>query len=116
MNIEKLKAVGINYEEGLNRFMNNKDLYEKYLYKLADMTYVEDVNKAICEGDYLKAFEDCHKLKSITGNLSIPDLYGKICIITDALRHNNPDNIDLISSWKEVIDVSQKVVNAINNN
>lgn len=56
MNIELLKAGGIDYEDGLERFSGNSQLYEKYLRKLLDNSTYEDMRQAALSGDIQKAF------------------------------------------------------------
>lgn len=86
MNIELLKASGIDYEDGLERFSGNAGLYEKYLRKLlANDTYGE-MRQAALKGDIQMAFETAHKLKAFIGNLSISHFYEEIRALTEEFR------------------------------
>lgn len=86
MNIELLKAGGIDYEDGLERFSGNSQLYEKYLRKLLDNSTYEDMRQAALSGDIQKAFETAHKLKAFIGNLSISHFYEEIRALTEEFR------------------------------
>lgn len=86
MNIENLKANGIDYEEGLDRFSGNAKLYEKYLKRLLDLTLYQDMKQAIYDEDMETAFECAHKLKAFIGNLSIPLFFEEIKDLTEKLR------------------------------
>lgn len=86
MNIEMLKANGIDYDEGLERFSGNEQLYSKYLRKLLTSNIYLEMRAAALNGDIQEAFEAAHKLKSFLGNLSIGHFYDQIKILTEELR------------------------------
>lgn len=86
MNIEKLKASGIDYEEGLERFSGNEQLYVKYLKKLLTVNTYEEMREAVLKGDLQEGFESAHKLKAFIGNLSIGYFYDKLKALTEELR------------------------------
>lgn len=86
MNIEKLKAAGIDYEDGLERFSGNEQLYVKYLKKLLTIQTYGEMREAVLEGDVQKAFEAAHKLKAFVGNLSISSFYDKLKELTEEFR------------------------------
>lgn len=81
-----LEAGGFNVEEAMKRFMNNEQLWIKFLKKFkADDSY-EKLIKAMEEGDREKAFAAAHTLKGITGNLAMFRLNGLISEQTEHLR------------------------------
>lgn len=86
MNIERLKASGIDYEEGLERFSGNVQLYEKYLNKLLTIQTYGEMRKAACSGQIQEAFEAAHKFKAFIGNLSISHFYEEIKALTEEFR------------------------------
>lgn len=89
--IDELKTFGVNIDEALQRFMGNSALYEKMLNKLSDA--VRDVQVLPCfeESDYVKALENAHTLKGVTGNLSVTPLYNGYTEIVNELRADNPE-------------------------
>lgn len=111
MNKETLKAGGIDYEEGLDHFSGNKQLYEKYLNRFLELTLFDEMKERIEEGDLKEAFECAHKLKSFVGNLSIPGLYAEIEELTENLR--NRDSLDYDSRIKKINDDYRAVCRAI---
>lgn len=86
MNIEKLKAGGIDYEEGLERFSGNEQLYLKYLRKLLASDTYKEMKDAALKGEIQEAFEAAHKLKAFVGNLSISHFYDKLKALTEDFR------------------------------
>lgn len=59
MNQEKMAVLnecGIDYAEGLNRFMNNEALFEKFLLKFPDDTSYQELTAALARGDCQAGF------------------------------------------------------------
>ena len=77
MNKELLTQAGIDVNDGIRRFNDKEDLYERFLF-----TFPKDVNydimcEAISKGDAEQAFQAANALKGITGNLSLNQLLDK---------------------------------------
>lgn len=111
--IDDLKALGVNVDEALERFMGNGALYEKMLNKLTNA--VRDVQVLPCfeEGDHTKALENAHALKGVTGNLSITPLYKGYTEIVDELRAGNPEKArkvldDMLPVQEQIIECIEK--------
>lgn len=86
MDWEKMKAAGIHYDEGMERFSGNEQLYIKYLRKFRNLTLYNDMKSALRAGDYESAFQYAHDLKSFAGNISLNEFYRDISRLTDELR------------------------------
>lgn len=86
MNIEKLKAYGIDYDEGLERFSGNEQLYIKYLRKLLTLDTYEKMREAALKGEIQEAFELAHNLKAFVGNLSVGSFYDRLKALTEEFR------------------------------
>jgi len=86
MNIQRLKEHGIDYEDGLRRFSGHSAIYEKYIKRLYQLDFYEDLKTSLEKKDVQGAFESAHKLKTFIGNLSIPILFQEISQLTDILR------------------------------
>lgn len=88
MNKELLTQAGIDVNDGIRRFNDKEDLYERFLF-----TFPKDVNyytmcEAISKGDAEQAFQAANALKGITGNLSLNQLYNHIIPLVDSLKKN----------------------------
>lgn len=94
MNITGLKAAGIHYEEGLKRFANKPELYQKYLMKFFDDPTFAQLGSQLGEKNYPEAFQSAHTLKGMSGNLSMTDFYRSVCLLVEALRNGKTENID----------------------
>lgn len=86
MNKEEYVQAGIDYDEGVARFVGHADMYERFLRQfLADPGYAA-LEQAMAAGDVEAAFQAAHSLKGVTGNLSLNALYRRLIPLTDALR------------------------------
>lgn len=84
--IQALKEFGADTETGLARCMKKEDFY----LRLVDMSLkeprFEQLQEAMRQKNYKQAFEYCHSLKGVVGNLALDPLYKEICELTEALR------------------------------
>ena len=84
---QTLEAAGINYSKGLERFMKNRGLYEKFLTKFLNDASYSGFKTALAAGDLTAAEKSIHTLKGTAGNLSIENLYTLADSITQKIRH-----------------------------
>jgi len=86
MDLEKLAAADINCEEGIGRFIGNRELYEKFVAKFPEDPTFAAMESAMESGDVQEAFRQAHTLKGVTGNLSFIGLYESVKPLVEALR------------------------------
>ena len=86
LTIDKLKQFGADTADGLNRCMNNEELYLRYVKVIAEDGGYERLKAALDEGDLKKAFEEAHALKGVLANLSLGPLYKCAADISDLLK------------------------------
>ncbi len=101
----KLKAIledaGINYVKGLDRFMGNQALYEKFLVKFLYDGSHEEFNMALSAGDMAMAEKAAHTLKGTAGNLSMEILYQDADAAVKAIRAK--------ADTQEIMELAKKV-------
>ncbi len=86
MNIDGLRVLGANVEEGLERCMGMEDFYMEMIeLGLSDERF-EELGPTLEAGNLDEAFEQVHALKGVIGNLALTPLYETICEITEHLR------------------------------
>ena len=86
MNQQECLEAGIDYDEGVARFVGNAQMYERFLKEfLSDPTF-DALAEAMERRDIPAAFAAAHTLKGLTGNLSLDRLYEKLVTLTNALR------------------------------
>ena len=89
MNIEELRALGVNVDEGLERCMNNEGFYLGLVEKALKSDDLEKMKAAFENGEIEVAFSKAHDLKGMLGNLSITQLYVPVSEFCDLLRGKN---------------------------
>ena len=86
MNIEGLRELGANVEEGLERCMGMEDFYLEMIELGISDERFDNLGVLLKEGNLDDAFETVHALKGVIGNLSLTPLYETINEITEHLR------------------------------
>lgn len=111
MAIERKQAesIGIDINAGVERFMGNEDLYERFLHKFADDVTYSELIAAFSENNCKAAFNAAHTLKGVCGNLSLVRLYELAARMTEYLRSGDMDMAksmteDLSAAYKAVLD------------
>lgn len=108
-----LEEGGINVKEAMQRFMNNEQLWIKFLKKFkADSSY-EKLVKSIEEKEWNKAFEAAHTLKGITDNLALSKLHDLVSRQTDYLRGEDNDFEAAVGMMPEITEVYENVLKLI---
>lgn len=87
---------GIDYDDGVNRFIGRPEMFISFLKRFpADTTY-QELEQAMNEKNIKKAFQAGHTIKGVAGNLSLSRLYNVLVPFVDALRGD--DDIDKAAS------------------
>ena len=108
--IEELKAAGANVEEGLSRCLNKEDFYLKMVNLGLNNQNFQLIGPALETKDYDKAFELCHALKGVIGNLSLTPLYDLVCSLTEALRTPDSADVDYIQLYNQIITLQKELL------
>ena len=106
--IEKLKNFGADVETALARCMNKEDFYIKLLGMGLNEPRFDQLGTALETKDYDKAFELCHSLKGVIGNLALDPLYKEICEMTELLRAKT--DTDYTSRYKKIMDLRAELL------
>lgn len=91
MNREKCIQAGIDYDQGVNRFMGNTGLYEKFALKFLDDPTFAKLQEALDAKDVEEGFNMAHTLKGVAGNLSFNTFLDAVIPVVEALRSKNMD-------------------------
>lgn len=84
----QLLAMGVNLNSTLERFLNNEDLYEKFLVKFLDDENFTELKENLKQNNYEKAYANAHTLKGVCANLGIDSLYHILAPMVEKLREN----------------------------
>jgi len=101
MTIGILNQYGADTAEGLARCMNNEDFYLKMvMLGLSDERF--ETLQPVLEAQKLdEAFEMCHALKGVFGNLALTPLYNAVSEMTELLRAHR--EMDYMPLYEEII-------------
>jgi len=86
MDREACIRAGIDYDEGVARFVGRADMYEKFLAQFPEDPGFSALDEAMGSGDVSAAFQAAHSLKGVSGNLSVNNLYHSLIPFVNALR------------------------------
>lgn len=89
MEREQFVAAGIDYEQAINRFMNNQAMYEKFLVRFPNDKSYEELKAAVSAGDCEAAFKAAHTLKGVSANLAMEELTKAASAATEEFRAGN---------------------------
>ena len=104
--IEELRSAGADVETGLSRCLGKEDLYIKLIgMGLGDAKF-EELGEAVNAGDLDKAFELCHALKGVIGNLALTPLYEVLSDLTEKLRAR--EEADYQAMYSNIIVIRSK--------
>lgn len=104
-----LSFYGINLEEGINRFLNNRKLYFKFLFESLNgiKTYIFDLENSIQNNDKEKALYFAHSLKGLSKTLSF-NLIGNLTEkLENQIRKKEDDKI--IENFEKIKEVGLNI-------
>lgn len=106
--IEALKNAGADVETGLARCMNKEDFYLKLIYMGLNDAHFEQLGIALSNKDLDKAFEHCHALKGVIGNLAIDPLFNAISELTELLRNKSADDYNPL--YQKILEIRSRLI------
>lgn len=115
IHIEILKEADIDYEAGLTRFGNDKELYEEILRGFANDDTLECAREAYLNKDYRKLCELAHQAKGVTGNVGLIHSYERAVELHVLLRNENYTQDELSAIYESFEAVCSKERAAIKN-
>ena len=115
MNIKDFyESIGGDYEEALNRMMNDDIIY-RMLLKFKSTNYLEAVEENYKIRNMKNVFECLHAFKGVAGNLAFKKLYEIVSDMTEKTRNLAADEfVNLDFEMQNLNDEYQKIINLIN--
>ena len=92
--MERLESEGVDLGTTLHRFLDNKEMYARFLKKFLSDTNYEQMQLDCSAKDYAKLLESSHALKGLTGNLGLDPMYKKLSDMVADIRANDYHRID----------------------
>lgn len=88
---EALAAYGINYQDAMQRMLNNGSLFKQLAQHYSNDTNYALLTEDMKVGDYESAYHHAHTLKGVSGNLSFSCLHQIATQICDALSSGDAE-------------------------
>ncbi len=89
-----LKELGVDIEGTISRFMDDSEIYAKFLSRFPDEDRMTPIKDAIKAGDNDALLKTSHKLKGVSANLGMNTLSQKAEVIVSKLRNNVFDGFE----------------------
>lgn len=86
MNKYKLSKAGVDANEGIRRFNNNREVFESFLKTFPESGLYEKMVDCIKEKNVEEAFRQAHSLKGVSGNLSLVKLHADLIPLVEELK------------------------------
>ena len=110
--LEELKGLGVDVDEGLNRVMGDRSLYEMTLGMFISEADGNPISAEDFDGADLKGLtERVHKLKGITGNLSMNRLFTRYTDVLGLLRAGRP--AEARAGFEQILPLQAEIVDCI---
>ncbi|VYU72661.1 Hpt domain protein [Eubacterium limosum] len=91
---DALCAYGVNFNEVMERFVNDEELYYNCLDSFIDDPSFDGLRDALLAKDYETAFDHAHTLKGVAGNLGLSPLLTAVSDIVEPLRKHDYSNLE----------------------
>lgn len=112
MKVQVLMDAGIDYDDGLIRFMGFKDIYENFIIEFPNDLSFQLALDSFKQKNYEQMFFNLHALKGVAGNLSLKRLYKIIYEVVELLRFKKYAEVEV--PFNLLIKEYQVVIDAIN--
>ncbi len=89
-----LREIGVDVDGTISRFMNNSEIYIKFLARFPDEDRITPIYEAIAAKDYEKLLSAAHKLKGVSANLGMNELSAKAAEIVTKVRSGFYDGFE----------------------
>lgn len=113
MNIETLKAAGIDYEAGVNRFIGDSALYEELLISFSQSDSLKRAIDAYTARETEQLMLVAHEIKGVSGNMDMTKLYKSACVLVDLIRKNEFTDATLSEAFNVFKQAYDEVLAAI---
>lgn len=92
--LDDLKRIGVDVDGTVSRFMDNSDIYIKFLKRFPDEDRFTPVKAAAAENDFDKLNRTAHKLKGVSANLGMTALSEAAHKIELKAKEGSLDGVD----------------------
>ena len=111
--LQELDRIGAETTDALDRFLNDEEMYLKYVHDFPEERSMMNLISAVEEKDYVQAEKSVHALKGIVNNLGFIPLADAAIDMLEELRDNNIEEaLNEYDDVKRQYDIFCKVIKA----
>lgn len=105
---ECLRKANVDVDGAIQRFSNKEERYVKYLKLFKNNSNFHNLLIALENGNCNEAFECCHSLKGVVGNLGFNTMYPKIYDACETLRSGSMEGVsglidEITDNYNEIV-------------
>ena len=109
-----LAELGVDTDGTISRFVGNEDIYAKFLTGYIAEERMPDIYKALAEKNTDELIMKTHKLKGVSGNLGMTEIYDLAEEAISLLRSGTYDGVEELLKRTEAVYI--KICDAIRQN
>lgn len=113
MTDEKYREIGLDVASARQRFLGNRELYEKFLFRFPEDQNFAKIMEAVESSQIEEAFNAAHTLKGVCGNLSLSKLYEEVSKITERFRAEQMPEKEELEALEKVYQETLELVGSI---
>lgn len=110
MTDENYREIGLDIESARQRFLGNRELFERFLFRFPEEQNYAKIIEAVKAGEIKEAFNAAHTLKGVCGNLSLSKLYEKVSEVTEILRSEQMPKEEALEELEKVYQETLELV------
>lgn len=109
----ELRNANVDVDGSIQRFSNKEERYVKYLKLFKNNSGFNNLLIALENGDCNAAFESCHSLKGVIGNLGFTSMFPNIYSACEILRNGSMEGVselidEIKGNYKDIIRIIDK--------
>ena len=97
-----MSKAGIDYEQGVKRFLGRSALYDKTLGRFLKDGAFSRIRADFESGDKAALLADAHEFKGMCGNIAMPSLYESSSALVALLRREDCGEDELASAYERL--------------
>ncbi len=112
--LSALKEIGVDVDGTISRFMDNSEIYIRFITRFPQEDRVTPIKEAIESGDSERIISAAHKMKGTSANLGMTELSAAAAVIVDKARNGISDGLG--DDYEKVRSLSEIVCGTIKEN
>lgn len=109
-----LKKLGVDVDGTVSRFMDDSEIYFKFLRDFPNEDRITPIREAVSDGDFDRIVQTAHKLKGVTANLGMKELSEAADVMVKKAKAGSSDDAE--ENLKRVTEINDVICKTIRDN